>query len=169
MSEIFPKILVIDDDTRLRNLLTKYLEKRENYDFRKINLTKLNNRLSYIKNNSSDREYKNFQGFLSKDNPESPIVYYGKDFQRVVNVESVSFKRNQQDNLLDKAIDFIPNKIPSEADIRYTITNKVNSKNTETKRYLTRINFKFSGIDAKNKAKSKLSFTVISYKTYKIK
>jgi type IV secretion system protein VirB8 len=172
-----PYIKKLRDSVELRNvdevvakyLLTKYLEKRENYNFREINLTKLNNRLNYIKNNSSDAEYKKFQNFLSKDNPESPMLYYGRDFQRIVNIESVSFKRDQKDNLLDKAIDFIPNKIPSQVDIRYTITNKVNSRNVGITRYLTRINFKFSGVDAKNKAKSQLNFTVISYKTYKIK
>lgn len=157
------------DEVVAKYLLVQYLKKREDYNFREINLQALNDRLNYIKNNSSDQEYKNFQDFLSKDNPESPIIYYARDFQRVVYVDSVSFKKEETTNLLDKAIDFIPNKIPSQVDIRYTITNKINSKNAGSQKYLARIDFKFAGIDSASKGSSRLGFTVISYKIYKIK
>lgn len=157
------------DEVVAKYILVEYLKKREDYNFRKINIKALNDRLNYIKSNSSDQEYKNFQNFLSKDNPDSPIVYFGRDFQRVVDVESVSFKKDDTKNLLDQAIDIMPGKVPSEVDIRYTVTNKVNSKNASSQRYLTRIGFKFSGVDAANKKNSKLDFAVTSYKTYKIK
>lgn len=155
------------DESVIKYLAIAYLKKREEYNFRKLDIKSLNYRFDYIKNSSSIQEYKNFQDFLNKDNPDSPIIYFGYDFQRLVNVESVTFKRIVDDTWSDELRSALINQTPTQLDIRYVIVKKVNSNTTSTEKYLTRINFKFSGIDVKNK--SNLSFIVTGYKTYKIK
>ena len=125
--------------------------------------------MNYIKNNSSIQEYRDFQAFLSKNNPNSPITYFGRDFQRLVDVKSVEFLQPKTDTLIDTARYFVASDLPSNANIKYTITTKVNSIATSTQQYLVKINFKFSGVNSKKSSDSNLDFTVISYKVYKIK
>jgi len=173
----FSVITPLRDSAELKNideavskyLLTEYIKKREGYDFRRTNIEALNNQMNYIKNNSSIQEYRDFQAFLSKNNPNSPITYFGRDFQRLVDVKSVEFLQPKTDTLIDTARYFVASDLPSNANIKYTITTKVNSIATSTQQYLVKINFKFSGVNSKKSSDSNLDFTVISYKVYKIK
>ncbi len=157
------------DEAVLKYILSNYIKKREGFDFRKTNIEALNNQMNYVKNNSSIQEYKDFQNFLSRDNPESPIFYFGRDFQRVVEIESVEFPERKTNNLAAQAKYFVVSDVPVTANIRYTITNKVNSVATSSQRYLVRVNFKFSGVNSKKNSNSRLEFMVTSYKIYKIK
>lgn len=156
------------DEAVLKYLITNYVKKREGFDLRKTNIDDLTLRMNYIKNNSSIQEYKNFQNFVDTKNPESPILYFGRDFQRVVEIESVEFPEQKRDNIAEQAKYFVTSDVPQSANVRYTITNKVNSVGTAPQRYLVRINFKFSGVNSKN-TNSKLNFLITSYKIYKIK
>jgi type IV secretory pathway component VirB8 len=173
----FPVIKNLKNSVGLRNidesvskyLLTEYVKKREGYNFRKTNIEKLNSQMDYVKNNSSIQEYKDFKSFLSKDNEGSPINFFGRDFQRIVDINSVEFPKIVTDSLLDKAKYFMEDEIPDKANIRYTITTKINSVTTSSQKYLVKINFKFSGVNSANKGGSNLNFTVTSYKIYKIK
>lgn len=173
----FSVITPLRDSAELKNideavskyLLTEYIKKREGYDFRKTNIEALNNQMNYIKNNSSIQEYRDFQAFLSKNNPDSPITYFGRDFQRLVDVKSVEFLQTKTDTLIDTARYFVASDLPSNANIKYTVTTKVNAITTSTKQYLVKINFKFSGVNSKKSSDLNLDFTVISYKVYKIK
>ena len=173
----FSVITPLRDSAELKNideavskyLLTEYIKKREGYDFRKTNIEALNNQMNYIKNNSSIQEYRDFQAFLSKNNPDSPITYFGRDFQRLVDVKSVEFLQTKTDTLIDTARYFVASDLPSNANIKYTVTTKINSITTSTKQYLVKINFKFSGVNSKKSSDLNLDFTVISYKVYKIK
>lgn len=173
----FSVITPLRDSAELKNideavskyLLTEYIKKREGYDFRKTNIEALNNQMNYIKNNSSIQEYRDFQAFLSKNNPDSPITYFGRDFQRLVDVKSVEFLQTKTDTLIDTARYFVASDLPSNANIKYTVTTKVNAIATSTKQYLVKINFKFSGVNSKKSSDLNLDFTVISYKVYKIK
>ncbi|MFT6332268.1 MAG: type IV secretion system protein VirB8 [Lentimonas sp.] len=156
------------DESVLKYLLTKYVEKRENFDFREEdNIEKLSNKILYIKNNSSIKEHKNFQKFLSRANPASPIKYFDSDFQRIANVESVYFPVKKVDDFVNKAKYFVLSEIPESAEIRYEITTKINSKIASVKKYLVKVNFNFSGVDSNTS--SKLEFAVTSYQIYTIK
>ena len=173
----FPTIKLLRDEAGIRNvdeavskyLLTEYIKKREGFDFRKTNIEALNNQMNYVKNNSSIQEYRDFQAFLSKDNPNSPIIYFGRDFKRIVDINSVEFIHKKTNTLVDEARYFVASEIPSSADIRYSITTKINSADVSTQQYLSKINFRFSGVSSEKGNNSKLEFTVISYKTYKVK
>jgi len=176
-SKYFPVIKKLKDSVDLQNvdeavskyLVTEYLKKREGYDFRRTNLEDLNKQLKYVKNNSSLQEYEKFQSFLSKENQDTPIKYFGRDFQRIVDVDSVTFVRQNVGTLIEKARDFIKSEVPSEVIIRYRVTTKINSVNVSSEKYLVKVKFKFSGIKAEKTPNSRLDFMVISYKVYKIK
>lgn len=176
-SKYFPVIKKLKDSVELENvdeavskyLITEYINKREGYDFRKTNLEDLNNQLKYIRNNSSLAEYTNFQSFLSKDNKDTPINYFGKDYQRLVDIESVVFVKPNTSTLIDKARDFVRIELPNEVSVKYRITTKFNSANVSNERYLVKIRFKFSGVNSKKEQNEKLDFVVIGYKIYKIK
>jgi type IV secretory pathway component VirB8 len=126
--------------------------------------------MNYVKNNSSLQEYKNFQEFLSKDNAGSPIAFFGRDFQEIVNVELVEFPKKEQNSLIDKAKYFIETGVPDNANIRYSVTTKINSKIVSTEKYVAKMNFKFSGVKPSSEVVDpKLNFTITSYKIYKVK
>ena len=176
-SRYFPVIKPLKDSADLKTidesvskyLLIQYVKKREGYDFRKSNIVALNNQMNYIRNNASSQEYRDFQGFLDKNNPDSPIIYFGRDFQRIIDINSVEFPQKEANTMIDTAKYFVSNDLPNNANIKYTITTKLNSVNTSTQKYLVKINFKFSGVNSKKTTDSKLGFTVVSYKVYKIK
>ncbi|MCE3254998.1 MAG: virB8 [Rickettsiaceae bacterium] len=177
-SRYFPVIKKLKDSDQLKNideavakyLLTGYIQKRESYDFRKSDIQALNNRLNYIKNNSSAQEYAQFQSFLNKDtNPESPLTYFGKDFQRLVDIDSVKFSTKSDDASSEQNNYLVFEEVPVNAQISYTLTTKINSVTTSTQKYLAKISFKFSGVATERKPNSKLDFIVTSYKIYKVK
>ncbi|MFT6105922.1 MAG: type IV secretion system protein VirB8 [Rickettsiales bacterium] len=157
------------DEAVLKYLLIKYVEKRENYDLRETDIQALNDQMNYIKNNSSLKEYRNFQSFLSKKNPNSPIIYFGRDYQRIVDIGLVLFPKEKDVGFISRAKNFVVRDIPNRADIYHTITIKANSKTKSTQKYLAKINFKFSGVDADLPPGSRLDFMITSYKIYKIK
>jgi len=171
----FSVVKKLNDSTELQNidqavtkyLITQYVKKREGFDFRKTNLKGLNDQLNYIKNNSSASEYQKFQNLLSRENENSPINYFGKDFQRLVDIESISFLKPNNLTLVDKARDFVKVEVPNEVNIKYRIVTKINSINIFNERYVAIIKFKFSGVDVQSK--SAPSFVVNEYKLYKIK
>ncbi len=176
-SRYFPIIKKLKDSVELQSvdeavakyLLIEYVKKREGYNFRKTNLAYLNQQLKYVRNNSSLQEYTNFQNFLGKSNKDSPINYFGRDFQRIVNIESIAFVKQNVNTLIDKARYFVKTEVPSKASIKYSITTKINSVNVSHQRYLVKIRFKFAGINAKKESGSRLDFMVTGYKIYKIK
>ena len=135
----------------------------------KTNLADLNKQLKYVKNNSSLVEYGSFQDFLRKSNKNSPIKYFGRDYQRVVDIESLTFVRKSDGTLIGKARDFVRSEIPSEVSVRYRIITKINSVNVSNERYLVKVKFKFAGIDIEKRAGSRLDFMITGYKIYKIK
>ena len=176
-SKYFTVIKKLNDSVELKNvdeavlkyILVGYVKKREGYNFRQINLEALNKQMDYVKNNSSIQEYTNFQIFLSRDNQNSPINYFGKDFQRLVDIESVVFVKPEIRNLLDRAREFVKVEELNEANIKYKITTKINSKVVSSEKLLVKIKFKFSGVNASKSSNSKLDFIVTGYKIYKVK
>lgn len=156
------------DEAVLKYLLTEYVKKREGFDFRNTTIEDLNNQLNYVKNNSSIQEYKDFQNFLNRDNPNSPLIYFGRDFQRIINVDSVEFAQREITNLTEQAKFLIARDVPVSANVRYTMVTKVNAVTSSSQKFLVTIDFRFSGINPKNNDR-KLDFLVNSYKIFQIK
>ena len=174
----FPVIKKLRDSKNIRTvdeaiakyLLIRYLKEREEYDFRRSDIEAVNTKFNIIKNNSSPEEYRDFQSFMNENNPNSPIINFGKNVTRNINIDSFDFKRIQINNFIDKTRDFISLEIPTEAEVKYEAITTVNG-NPTSQTFLNRIFFKFEGVSAKDKEvkNKKLNFTVTDYKIYLVK
>lgn len=160
------------DEAVAKYLLNVYISDREGYNFSKAEITDVNKKYNRIKNTSSAAQYREFQIFMSKDNPESPLNQFGKNTKKIIEIESISFIKKEAKTFSQKAVDFLSNTIPSEAEVRFTAATTEKSDIgkiiKESKiRYLAKVNFSFSGIN-KDDSKKPLNFLVNDYKLYKV-
>lgn len=160
------------DDAIAQYLLAIYVKDREGYDFRRSEVDDINRKFNRIRNTSSFNEYKNFQLFMSKDNADSPLNQFGHNIFRTVEVQNVTFAKEQKQDYYLALKNFFTAKLPSEAEVRFvTITHSFDDSNNEKiekTNYLAKIKFNFSGADRKAKT-GIMNFTVNSYKLYKVK
>lgn len=162
--------ITTSDEAILKFLISTYVDDRESFDFSKGETEDVSIKFNRIKNLSSPEEYRNFQLIISPDNPNSPINNFGQNVKKTVQIESVTFLRPEVKNFTDQARQFLTNKIPTDAEVRFSATQKTISDNgteEDRTRYLAKINFKFDGVNKEQKGV--LKFTVNSYKLYKIK
>lgn len=166
-----PAIATVDEAIA-KYLLGIYVDDRESYDFSKAEIEDVNRKFARVRNVSSATEYKAFQLTMSKDNPASPIHSFGQNVQRVITIDSVRLIKKEPQDFASKARNFLSNKIPTEAEVRFTaVTRPVVSEESEMKsqkeQYVAKINFEFEG--AKKDEKGVLKFSVNSYKLFKVK
>ena len=162
------------DEAVIKYLLSLYVQNREGYDFSKAEISDVNKKYNYIKNNSSTLEYKEFQIVMSKDNPESPLNQFGQNNKKLIEIKSIKFKKDEPRNLSQKAMNFLVNKMPTEAEIRFVAITKTKIEETDPYKeqkveYVAKIIFAFSGVNKDDAIKKPLSFVVSSYKLYKVK
>ena len=158
------------DEIVAEYLVKKYVETRESYDFSKAEVSEVNDKFNQIRNTSSGDEYRTYQMFMSKDNPDSPIQNFGKNISRSIAIDSVRIIKKDTGNALDKAKEFIVAKVPTEAEVRFIATTKTidNTGAQETKDiFFAKVAFDFPGID-RNK-KDDIKFIVKSYRLFKLK
>lgn len=161
------------DEAVARYLLGSYVKNRENFDFSEAEIQDVNDMFGRIKNVSSLPVYKDFQLFMSKDNPESPINQFGLNVSKKVEIESINFiKQEQKRDFAQMAKNFITVKIPTEAEVRFVATTITKDDNMivikqEKVQYLAKINFSFGGIN-KDRKEGVLDFMVNGYKLYKV-
>ena len=158
------------DEAVLSYLLKKYVMNRENHDYSDAEIEPINLKFNKIRNTSSSAEYINFQNFMSKNNPASPIYDFGKDAYRKVDIDSVNFIENNPKTFSDKAKSFLIDTIPTDAEVRYTLHYKHADGQETDQKFLVKINFTFFGIHRmeSNDTNPSLQFIVNSYKTYTI-
>jgi type IV secretory pathway component VirB8 len=160
------------DESILKYLIINYIKVRENFDFRKGKIEDVNKKFRHVKNNSTFREYKNFQAIMSKDNKNSPIHFFGKNVTRNLTVNSIKFKRREGKNAIEKALFFIVNSPPLEADVDFTTTtisvNDINEKDYKYKRFVVKIKYDYQQI-FKNNHQSSIGFTINQYALYIMK
>ena len=118
-------------------------------------------------------QYRKFQLFMSKDNPDSPIHNFGLNVKRKVEINSVKFVEAQATNFASKAISYIAGKIPSEAEVRFTaITEKIDDNEelkVEKQDYLVKIAFTFNGVNKPEAGiRNVIKFVVNDYQLFKI-
>lgn len=159
------------DQAVLKYLLSVYVRDRESYDFTRGEVDDVNKKINRVKNISSADEYRSFQLIMSKDNPDSPIQQFGRDVVKTVEIESVNLIKKEPQNFTEKAKEYLANRIPTSAEVRFiatTIATTAEEGDKITKeRYLAQIGFDFSGVD-KDK-KGSLNFVVSNYKLFKVK
>jgi type IV secretory pathway component VirB8 len=160
---------LIEKDTKTTNeailkyLVINYVKDRENHYYPKGNLSKYTSKFERIKNSSSNEAFVDFKKFMSKNNKQSPIHYFGKDIERKIEIQSFKFVRLEK-TFFNKAGDFfMAEKMPQEALITYKIKIIAPLKTIE-ETTTKRLSFNFSGI--RRSAKKEylpLNFKVISY------
>ncbi|MDX2083390.1 MAG: VirB8/TrbF family protein [Rickettsiales bacterium] len=165
-----PEIVTVDEAIA-KYLLSVYVKDREAYDYSKSEVEDVNNKFAHIRNTSSASQYREFQLFMSKDNPDSPIHNFGQKVSKSVEIESVKFLKEEPKDFSQKAKDFLTVKIPTEAEVRFSTTLKTADENgdikTSKESYLAKIDFSFSGVSKESK-NNNLDFLVNSYKLYKV-
>lgn len=105
------------DDSIIKYLLKNYVINREKFDFKDGRVEEINKKFNRIKSTSNFREFKNFQKYMSKDNPSSPIKLFSKNAYRDVIISEVKFYRPNPKNFAEKIVFFIANAIPYESDV----------------------------------------------------
>src|SRR3989338_2411649 len=160
------------DEAVLKYLLSVYVEDRESYDFSKARIEDVNQKFNRIRNTSMESEYKNFQLIMSKDNPASPIHNFGQNVIKKITIDSVHFVKIGTQYFAARALQYLSNDIPKEAEIRFSaITTTIDAYgeakyNRES--YLAKIIFAFDGVDKNNKS-GILRFTVNNYQLFKVR
>lgn len=158
------------DEAVAKYLLSVYIKEREGFDFSKALVEDVNKKFNYIKNSSSDAEFELFRLVMDRDNPESPINFFGQDASKNIEIESIKFIRKRDINFTSKIKYFFSNKIPSEAEVIFTAyMEKRTLDNIEktSQKYLAKVDFYFLGVS--KKGEKQLKFSVNSYKLFKIK
>lgn len=158
------------DEAILKYLIKSYIIERESFDFSSANISDVNTKFNYLQSTSSAQQYKIFQMSMGKDNPDSPIKFFGKPFSKEVEIESVKLIKKEYKDLAEQAKYFLTYDIPVEAEVRFVVITK-NSTIKENvqesrERFLSKINFSFDGV-LKEK-KDKLNFIVNRYRLFKI-
>jgi type IV secretory pathway component VirB8 len=162
------------DEAVLKYLTQVYVRDREEYDFRSAEIKDVNRKFNRIKNISSEMEYRQFQAAMSKDNPESPINYFGLPVTRLIEVKSVKFVTRKSQDFTRRALQYITGKVPTSAEVRFvatkTTTLETQELETESQLYLARIDFSFSGVKKPEKNQANIiKFIVNNYQLFKIK
>lgn len=160
------------DESVLKYLLSYYIRIREGFDFKDAQIAKVNKKFNAIKNLSSPTEYKKFQTFMNRDNPSSPLRFFGQSVEKVVNIESLEFIRKVPKNFAEKAKEFIVASIPTKAQVRFsTVTTKTNVNTGEVTQkkdfFVVRLDFYFAGIDKDHEGP--LNFEVTNYELFRVK
>ena len=160
------------DESILKYLISGYVKNRESFDFRNSLVEDVNKKFNQIKSNSTFREYKNFQLIMSKNNKNSPIHNFGKNIKKEISINSIKFIRQEGRNAFEKALFYIANSPPLEADVDFTATtttvNDINEKNNAYERFLVKIKYDYQQI-FKNDKQPSVGFNVNQYVLYRIK
>ena len=161
------------DEYMLKYLLTNYVTDRESFDYRDSDIKSINQKFSRIKNNSSYLEYRNFQSQMSKENPASPINFFGKNIYKTVEISSFKLIPKKQAGGFGSAISsYFRPQLSSAAEIGFNTTvSSVDSEGKQTadsKKYLAKISFEFAGLSRESKS-GKLDFAVKEYNLFEVK
>ncbi len=161
------------DQVLAKYLIEYYVKERESFDFSDGELNKVNRKYDRVKNMSSLDEYRIFQKIMSKDNPSSPINFFGQDVTRSVEIDSFNYIFEDETNqgIAIRAKNFLISKVPQSAQVYFTATTKtkiseVNSE-IESERFMVKIDFYFDGVNSENEGE--IDFAIKSYELYKIK
>lgn len=138
-----------------RYLAALYVTGREAYKYRDVTGEKGELTTKMIQSMSSRRVFREYSDSTNPEiNPDSPLIIYKSFIQRIINIKEVKFHGAR--SLPDKAV------ISFEA-IEKSDTNESKSN------WVAEVSFSMQDLEKKNeKGESELTFTITSYKTYKL-
>ena len=109
---------------------------------------------------------------MSKDNKNSPIHNFGKNVEKSVTIDFIKFKRKEGKNVFEKALFFIANSVPLDAEIEFTTllksTNDLGDTKKQYEKYLVKIKYDYQPI-FKNDKQPTIGFTITQYTLYKVR
>jgi len=160
------------DDSIIKYLLKSYVMDRESFNFKEGNVEEINKKFNRIKNTSNFREFKNFQKYMSKDNPNSPIKLFSKNAIRNIAIDEIKFYRKQPKNFAEKILIFIANSIPLEADVFFTANittfDDIGLPVVVTEKFMAKIKYEYQPF-FKTNTQANINFSVSQYVLYKVK
>jgi len=160
---------VSTDEVLVRFLLQNYVETRESYDYSAANIGDVNLKLSQIRHTSSADEYRSFQTTMSKDNPNSPVLNFGRNVMQVAKVQWVRLIRQEPHDFSEKAREMLITKLPNEAEVKFVISTIVKegsdliTQKNEVR--IAKIVFDYTPINRDQKGE--IGFVVKSYRLFK--
>jgi type IV secretory pathway component VirB8 len=167
-----PNITTVDEAIA-KYLVSLYIKNREGFDFSKAEVDDVNRKFIYVKNSSSDNEFRAFQLLMDKDNPDSPINYFGQDVKKTIKIFSFRFIKKESGDFSQKARDFFVKKIPNQAEVRFTAETRVfyaeEGYKVEKQNYLAKIDFAFNGVKRpEDGGRPDIRLIVNNYKLFKV-
>lgn len=96
-TDYFPYIKPIaeqSDDTQsavARYLISEYIKAREEYSYHDNKQGKLKQVLKHVKSSSAKEVLDEYQNYMSVTNPYSPIIRYGDNIERTIEIKSFKF------------------------------------------------------------------------------
>jgi type IV secretory pathway component VirB8 len=131
-------------------LLSYYLQMRENYDPRKSGAGYLRQSLRRVRSSSSKNVLREYQSFMSANNPYSPLNRYGKLIKRDTIVTEVSFLNN--------------NPFSGKAEIRFTASEKKGNNPPVVSQWLAKIHYRLPDVNIVSQTGAPLRFVVRHYR-----
>jgi len=156
------------EEAVLRFILINYVKEREEHNYKRADIKEVNVKLGKIKNNSSIDVFEDFKDFMGKSNPSSPIHFFGKNVERIIEVKKVAFVQVKKITIFDKMKGFLAmDSLPTKAYIDYTVKTILPTRTINEERRIE-TTFKFNGVNKDRKTKKflPLQFIVTEYKKF---
>lgn len=160
------------DQIIINHFLSFFVKNFEEFDYSSANLTLVNEKTDLVRNMSSYQVYTQFQKMMEKSTPNSPMLYFGKNYSRTININNIEFLYPQKksglkeniDHLLKKIIIQVKPEVPDSAIISFSDTVKTIDEfkriKTINNNYRYWIKFKYSPISKYDK---NFNFTILKY------
>ena len=160
------------DQIIINHFLSFFVKNFEEFDYSSANLALVNEKTDLVRNMSSYQVYTQFQKMMEKSTPNSPMLYFGKNYSRTININNIEFLYPQKKSGLKENIDYLLKKIiiqvkpevPDSAIISFSDTIKTIDEfkriKTINNNYRYWIKFKYSPISKYDK---NFNFTILKY------
>ncbi len=160
------------DQIIINHFLSFFVKNFEEFDYSSANLALVNEKTDLVRNMSSYQVYTQFQKMMEKSTPNSPMLYFGKNYSRTITINNIEFLYPQKKSGLKENIDYLLKKIiiqvkpevPDSAIISFSDTIKTIDEfkriKTINNNYRYWIKFKYSPI---NKYDKNFNFTILKY------
>lgn len=131
-------------------LITDYIRSREEYVYKNINGEKLKKLLKKIKSSSAKQVLNEYIGYMSENNPYSPLTRYKDHTNRFIEIKSLSFLDNDQTS--------------GKAKVIFEATESSNDDNKQVSLWEVTINFRLPDIATIARTGAPLRFLVGYYR-----
>lgn len=160
------------DQIIINHFLSFFVKNFEEFDYSSANLALVNEKTDLVRNMSSYQVYTQFQKMMEKSTPNSPMLYFGKNYSRTININNIEFLyprkksdlKENIDHLLKKIIIQVKPEVPDSAIISFSDTVKTIDEfkriKTINNNYRYWIKFKYSPISKYDK---NFNFTILKY------